>query len=152
MRFTAAAFVPSARILLITVWAGSIWTIGYQVTPVLFATLSDRALAGTIAGSMFRVGAYVSLACAALLLALLWIDRTWSARRPALRLVAAMLACVLIGYFGLQPAMAALREAAGPSGIMDGATRMQFGILHGVSSLIYLVQSLLAAVLVLKAR
>jgi hypothetical protein len=48
--------------------------------------------------------------------------------------------------------MAALREAAGPSGVMEAATRTQFGILHGVASLIYLFQSVLALVLVLKVR
>ncbi len=150
MKLTAAALLPRARVLLVTIWAGSVWSLGYLVAPVLFATLADRALAGSIAGSMFRVGAYVSLACAGLLLTLLWIDRTWSSRRSALRLVAAMLGCVLIGYFGLQPAMAALREAAGPGGVMEGATRMHFGILHGLSSLIYLVQSVLAVALVMK--
>jgi hypothetical protein len=35
---------------------------------------------------------------------------------------------------------------------MDGPSRTQFGILHGVSSLIYLVQSGLAVVLVFKSR
>lgn len=150
MQFNAAAIVPRARVLLVTVWAGSIWAIGYLVAPMLFATLADRVLAGTIAGSLFRAGAYLSLCCAALLLALLWYDRTWPQRRSALRLVASMLVCVLIGYFGLQPWMAALREAAGPGGVMEGATRMQFGMLHGVSSLIYLVQSGLAVALVLK--
>lgn len=152
MQFNAAAIVARARVLLVTIWAGSIWTIGYLVAPMLFATLADRVLAGTIAGSLFRAGAYLSLCCAALLLALLWFDRTWSQRTAALRLVMAMLICVLIGYFGLQPWMAALREAAGPGGVMEGATRMQFGMLHGVSSLIYLVQSGLAVALVLKTR
>lgn len=152
MRFNAAAIMPRARVLLVTVWAGSIWSIGYLVAPMLFAMLADRVLAGTIAGTMFRAGAYLSLCCGALLLTLLWTDRTWSQRRTALRLVVAMLVCVLIGYFGLQPWMAALREAAGPGGVMEGATRMQFGLLHGLSSLFYLVQSLLAVVLVLKSR
>jgi hypothetical protein len=155
MRFNAAAVVPklsTQRVFLVTVWAGSIWTLGYLVAPMLFATLADRALAGTIAGSFFRAGAYLSLVCGGLLLMLLWADRAWSQRRIALRLVAAMLVCVLIGYFGLQPMMAALREAAGPRGVMEGSTRMQFGILHGVSSLIYLVQSVLAVVLVLNSQ
>ena len=156
MRLIAAAVMPRARAVLInvlvTVWAGSIWTLGYLVAPMLFATLADRVLAGSIAGSMFRAGAMLSLVCGGLLLILLWADRSWAQRRTALRLVAAMLACVLIGYFGLQPWMAALREAAGPGGVMQGATRMQFGILHGVSSLFYLVQSMLAVALVLKTK
>ena len=145
-------WLSTVRILLVTIWAGSIWTIGYLAAPLLFATLSDRVLAGTIAGSLFRAGAILSLVCGLGLLTLLWRDRTLVSRSTALRLVLAMLACVLLGYFGLQPLMAALREAAGPSGVMAGSTRTQFGILHGVSSFIYLLQSGLAVVLVLKTR
>ncbi len=150
MRLTAAALLPRARVLLVTIWAGSIWSLGYLVAPVLFATLSDRVLAGTIAGSMFRAGAYVSLVCAFLLLALLWLDRSFQQRRTALYLAAAMLACVLFGYFGLQPFMAALKESAALSGgVMDEAARARFGLLHGVASVIYLLQSVLAGWLVL---
>ncbi len=145
-------WLPAARVLLVTIWAGSIWSIGYLAAPLLFVTLSDRVLAGTIAGTLFRAEAILSLVCAGALLLLLWRDRTLVSRRTALRLVLAMLACVLVGYFGLQPLMAALREAAGPGGVMAGSTRTQFGILHGVSSFIYLLQSGLAVALVLKTR
>lgn len=139
-----------ARVLLVTIWAGSIWTLGYLVAPVLFSTLADRALAGTIAGSMFRAGAWVSMVCALLLMALLWVDRSFQQRRTALYLVAAMLSCVLIAYFGLQPYMAALKESAVfTGGVMDEASRARFGLLHGVASLIYLLQSVLAGWLVL---
>lgn len=144
--------LSAASVLLVTIWVGSIWSIGYLVAPTLFATLSDRVLAGTIAGSLFRVGALVSLLCGGALLGLFWFDRNHPSRRTLLRLVAAMLICVLVVYVGLQPLMAALREAAGPGGVMDGPSRTQFGILHGVSSLIYLVQSGLAVVLVFKSR
>ncbi|MEG2963340.1 MAG: DUF4149 domain-containing protein, partial [Janthinobacterium sp.] len=30
------------RILVATLWAGSLWTIGFIVAPTLFGTLSDR--------------------------------------------------------------------------------------------------------------
>jgi hypothetical protein len=144
--------LPFARVLLVTVWAGSIWCIGYLVAPILFTTLSDRVLAGTIAGSMFRAGALLSLVCGSLLLTVLWFDRSGPSRQTALRLAAAMLLCTLMGYFGLQPMMAALREAAGPGGVMAGTSREQFAMLHGASSLIYLLQSGLAVALVFKAR
>jgi hypothetical protein len=48
----------------------------------------------------------------------------------------------------VQPLMAALREAAGPGGVMRSEARGRFGILHGVSSAIYLLQSGLAVWLV----
>ena len=63
-----------------------------------------------------------------------------------------MLACTVIGYFGLHPFMAALKEAAGPGGVMVSDARAQFGILHGISSAFYFVQSLLGVALVLTVR
>ena len=144
--------LPAARLLVTTLWAGSLWTVGYLVAPVLFSTLSDRVLAGSIAGSIFRIEAWLSVGCGLVLLAMVAFDDASRERRNLLRLIVVMLLCVVVGYFGLQPWMAALREAAGPSGVLEGAARTQFGILHGVASLIYLFQSVLALVLVLKIR
>ena len=141
------------RILLVTIWAGSLWTVGYLVAPVLFASLPDRSMAGSIAGMLFRAQAWLSLACGLLLLLLLWLDKSWSAKRTSFMLVIAMLACVSIGYFALQPFMGEIRAAAGNNGgLMDEAMRSRFGMLHGVASVIYLLQSVLALVLVTKTR
>ncbi len=141
------------RILLVTLWAGSLWTVGYLAAPVLFASLPDRSLAGSIAGMLFRAQAWLSLACGLLLLLLLWLDKSWSSKRTSVILVIAMLACVSIGYFALQPFMAEIRAAAANNGgIMEPAMRSRFGMLHGVASVIYLLQSVLALVLVTKTR
>ena len=145
--------ISSARLLLATLWCGSLWTIGYLVAPTLFATLSDRVLAGTIAGSLFHIEAWLSVGAA---VALIGLDRvgprdTVRSRKRFL-LIIGMLACSLIGYFGLHPFMAALRESAGPGGVMASDARTQFGILHGVSSAMYLVQSLLGVALMLTLR
>lgn len=144
-----------ARLLIATLWAGSLWTVGYLVAPTLFATLADKVLAGTIAGRLFRIEAWLSLACAVALLVLVRPSsgpENAKIRRQLCWLVGGMLACTLIGYFSLQPFMSALRDAAGAAGVMDSEAKMQFGILHGVSSAFYLVQSLLAVALVLKVR
>lgn len=141
------------RVVVATLWAGSLWTIGYLVAPTLFATLSDRALAGSIAGSMFRNGAMLSAAFALLMLVLLKRAKAGLAprrRRLLLGIVLAMLACVLLNYFGIQPLIAAIREAAGPGGLDASPQRKLFGMLHGASMLVYLVQSVLAALLVWK--
>jgi hypothetical protein len=61
-----------------------------------------------------------------------------------------MLMCTLVSHFGLQPIMAGLREAAGPNGVMESSARGQFGMLHGVSMVIYMVQSVLAGLLIWK--
>lgn len=140
------------RLLISTAWVGITWGIGYVAAPTLFARLPDRALAGTIAGYLFRVEALVSVVAAVLLLALLWSARQMdaSARRRCLQLAGVMLACTLVGYYGLQPFMAELRAAAG--GIVTAEQSRQFGMLHGVSSLFYLLKSLAGAWLVLRLR
>jgi len=146
-------FLRLARTLLVTLWAGSLWTVGYLAAPLLFATLPDRMLAGTIAGSLFRAEAWLSLACGILLLAIFRSDTTLQSRTICTRIVIGMLICVVVGYFGLQPFMAEIRAAAAQAGgVMDDAMRMRFGVLHGVASVIYLLQSLAAIVLVLKVR
>jgi hypothetical protein len=148
-------FAARARLLLATLWVGSLWTIGYLVAPTLFMTLPDRVLAGSIAGSLFRIEAWVSVFCGIALIVLIAMAKNepgGTRRKTCLYLVFGILAGTLIGYFGLQPFMAALREAAGPGGVMDTNAKTQFGILHGLSSGIYLIQSLLGVALILKIR
>lgn len=144
------------RFLVATLWAGSLWTIGFIVAPTLFATLSDRVLAGNIAGSLFRAEAWLSIACAVVLLALLqWSPGALEPKRRRLlgALVLSMLVCALLSHFGISPLMAELKaQAQGSSGIMDEAMRSRFGMLHGVSTLIFAVQSLLAGVLIWKQQ
>src|SRR3972149_5657994 len=64
MRNLAAALQSIAA----TLWVGGMWVTGYVVAPVLFATLSDRTLAGLVAGRLFSLIAWVGMACAADLL------------------------------------------------------------------------------------
>ncbi|WP_367185288.1 DUF4149 domain-containing protein [Rugamonas sp.] len=140
-----------ARLLVTTAWAGSLWTVGMLVVPTLFRTLSDHVLVGTIAASLFDAQAWVGMACAVAMLALVgWGGDPARVRRTLLLIVLAMLACTVAFHFGLQPMMAQLRAAAGPAGVMESALRARFGLLHGVSMGIYLIQSLLAACLLFK--
>ncbi|HYC43482.1 MAG TPA: DUF4149 domain-containing protein [Noviherbaspirillum sp.] len=146
--------VARVRMLLVTLWVGSLWTIGYVVAPTLFATLADRVLAGFIAGKLFRIEAWLSVACAiALIVSFKWPveGRDTRARKHLLWIVSGMLACTLLGYFSLQPLMAALKESA-VGGVMDAAARSRFGLLHGVASVFYLIQSILGGFLVWKLR
>jgi hypothetical protein len=132
-------------------WVGSQLTIGYLVAPVLFASL-ERVVAGGIAAQLFRIEGIVGVVCGVLLLGLANV----LAKRGALGyrrlrwVVAVMLLCVLIGYFALQPFMNALRMEAMSAGmdVANSPYASRFGMLHGVSSLFYLVQSLLGAWLV----
>jgi hypothetical protein len=148
-------WITRGRVLIATLWVGSLWAIGYLAAPTLFTTLPDRALAGTIAGSLFRSESWLSGTCGVLLLILqsLQNERAVIDQRKELRLIATMLACTLIGYFALQPFMASLREvAAAAGGVMTPDAKLQFGILHGASMGIYLIESLLGVVLILKVQ
>ena len=141
-----------ARVLVGAVWAGSLWTVAYLVAPVLFKTL-DSVQAGAIAGSIFRVQGWLAIGCAALMLALLAASRGMDAKlRLGLRLVVvAMLACAAANLLVLQPMMAELKASA-QGGVLLGELKSRFGMLHGVSMLVHLVQSLLAVFLVVKNR
>lgn len=135
-----------AEALLITLWVGSLWAIGYLAVPILFATLDDRLLAGMLAGRMFTTVSYIGLACGGvlLLLGILRSSRIISDRRVLL--LALMMLMVALGEFLLQPAMAQLKA----QGLVEGSDAMaRFGMLHGVASLIYLVNSAAGLLLVL---
>jgi hypothetical protein len=139
----------------VTLWVGSMWAVGYLATPTLFAMLDDRTLAGNVAGQLFAVVAWIGMAVALYLLALI-VARTGRAvlRCKLFWVVAVMLVCVAVGYFGIQFEMAALKASAGSVDVMnsDSALRGQFATLHGVSSVIYLLQSVLGIGLVVGMR
>ncbi|AOK16274.1 hypothetical protein WT01_18880 [Burkholderia cepacia] len=137
--------------LLSAVWVGSLLTIGYAVAPVLFRTL-ERMTAGSVAAQLFRIEAILGVVCGVLLLALSnqQVRRGSSEYRRVRWVVAAMVVCVLVGYFALQPFMNALRVAAMDAGtdIANSPYASRFGMLHGVSSVFYLVESVLGLMLI----
>ena len=51
--------------------------------------------------------------------------------------------------FGIQPLLAQLKADALPREVMESVLRSRFATWHGVSSILYLVQSLLGLVLVI---
>jgi hypothetical protein len=141
------------RLLVAALWAGSLWTIGYVVAPTLFLSLHDNVQAGTIVGFLLRSEAWLAIACAIIVYLLVRFSTIEPAHKRTLILViVAMLACALVIFTGLQPAMAKLKEAAGAAGLAGTPQGRQFGILHGVSQLVYLVESVLAGVLLVKMR
>lgn len=137
--------------LLSAVWVGSLLTIGYAAAPVLFSLL-DRMTAGSVAAELFRIEAIVGVVCGVLLLALSnqLVRRGFDEYRRVRWIVSSMAGCVLIGYFALQPFMNAMRVAAMEAGVDVGHSTYarHFGMLHGVSSLFYLVESVLGLMLI----
>jgi hypothetical protein len=82
---------------------------------------------------LLRREAWISL-----LLSGLWLAWRWrgprAGRAADVALLAGVAACTLLGYFMLQPLMAAARAGHGPLG---------FGALHGFSLLFFAVKALL---------
>ncbi len=109
------------RVLLVLM-IGSLWSSGLIVAPTLFDLLTDRTLAGQLAGRIFSIETY--LAVAAAVFGLLLPGR---ARLIPVYAAAALLA---LNEWGLRPYMAQAR--------LNGASLgLSFGAWHGVSALLY---------------
>jgi hypothetical protein len=139
--------------LFATAWVGGLWAVGYLAVPVLFYAQPDRQLAGELAGQMFTLVGYLGMVCGTYLL----IERYGIYGLAALRqslfwVVAVMLLLTLTIQFGIQPVMADLKAQALPALVTQSQFAGQFRMLHGVSSIIYLIESLLGAFLVIKTR
>jgi len=139
--------------LVITAWVGSLWGIGYVAVPVLFQAQPDRMLAGMLAGKMFTLVAYLGMICACYLLVHgMNIFGRAAFRQTSFRIVILLLLLTIVMQFGIQPIMTSLKAQTLPADIMQSAFAGQFKMLHGISSLLYLAQSLLGGVLVLKTQ
>jgi hypothetical protein len=140
-------------LLVITLWVGALWAIGYLAAPVLFYALDDKQVSGMLAGKMFTLVAYVGIASGVYLL----IQRLARNGMLALKqlffwVVFLMLLLALISHFGIQPIIAQLKAKALPADVMSSVFASRFKTWHGVASIAYLVQSLLGVVLVQKAN
>lgn len=142
-------FAEALQSIAATLWVGAMWGIGYIVAPLLFSRLGDRALAGLIAGKLFSLIAWVGIACAIYLLLFRMVRFGGGVfKQGVFWIVLLMLALVCAGEFGVQPIMAALKEEALPKQVMESVLRDRFAAWHGVSSVLYIIQSLLGAGLV----
>lgn len=131
-------------LIAITLWVGGLWAIGYMTAPVLFASLGDRQLAGMVAGKLFALIGWIGLGSAAWLMVFL-VSR-WGGlvfKRAVFWLVVLMALLTAASQFGIQPLMAQLKVDALPREVMESVLRDRFAAWHGISSILYLVQSLL---------
>ncbi len=136
-----------------TLWVGGMWMLGYVVVPALFKLLPDRQLAGRVAGELFTSLAYLGIGCALYLLIYQLRQHGRAALQRALfRVTLTMLLLVLIGQFVLQPILGGLKAQALPLDVMQSALASQFKTWHAVSGVLYLIQSLLGAALVIAAK
>lgn len=137
-----SSLYPALERILLTLWVGGLWVSGFIVAPLLFALLEERALAGTLAGTLFSVMSYLGLCCASALLAIHWLrnrPHRFTGWRPVT--LAAMLLLVLTGEFVLAPMIAQLRAG----GLTESA---RFGQLHGLASVLFVINCVLGLILV----
>ena len=130
--------------LLTVLWIGGMWTIGVIAAPLLFAGL-DKATAGMVAGKLFHAIGWIGIV-AGVYLAIWWI---WQEGMRGFQsgkfwLVMGMLFCTLINQFAIFPMIASLKPAVSTAaeGVFGGGLAQW----HTVSSLIYLVQSVLGII------
>jgi hypothetical protein len=131
--------LPFASSLLVTVWAGSLWTVCLIAAPAAFATLPERRLAGLVVARLFNVETWLGVVMAALLIAVLAARKHLS--KSVLSIILLTAATPLISQLVVVPLMNQARAAN------DMA---QFGRLHGVSAVLFFTACLSALALVWK--
>lgn len=142
-------FFEALYLITIALWVGGLWAIGYIAAPVLFASLGDRQLAGVVAGKLFALVGWMGLGCAAYLLVFVLIRSGVGVFKSAIFwLVLLMGLLTAASQFGIQPLMAQLKADALPREVMESVLRDRFTAWHGISSILYLLQSLLGLWLV----
>lgn len=140
--------VDRASRLLPGLWLGLLLCVAGLATPAPFALLA-QADAGRVVGRMLAQEAYTSLALG---VAVLILERLAARRAVAagqgsqfstgMVLGLGALFCTVLGYFALQPLMAAAKAGQG---------LLSFGQLHALSSVFYAVKLMLVAALAWRA-
>ena len=136
-------------------WVGSFIAVGFLVVPVLFSTLDDRQVAGMVAASLFRTTAYIGVALSAFLMVMAnyLVRQGYQHYRLIRWILLGMLACTIVAAFIIIPWMNFLRDQALYAGlsVRESTNAMLFGRLHGVSSILFMIQSVLGLLLVWRA-
>lgn len=134
-------YLISEKILL-TIWVGGMWTIGYIVAPVLFQML-DKPVAGNVAGQLFTIISYIGLFSSVALIINIIMNQGFNTKHWQLLMLAGMFIVIVIGQFVLQPMMVDLKAAG-----ISVENKSEFGRLHGMASVLFLINSLAGLTLV----
>ena len=101
-----------------------------------------------LAGNMFSWMAYVGIVCAVYILSCKIYQDRWAAlNQNSFILASSMLLLVLIGQFGFQTMMAEMKVHVAPLDVMSSPLAAQFKTMHGLASILYLLQSILGILL-----
>lgn len=137
----------SGERLLLTLWIGSLWSIGYLAVPMAFANL-ELTIAGDYAGKLFYAVNILSLisACILLISRLFVFGVTTFHRYWRSWLILVMLVMSVVFLLFIQPDMASIK-------LLDWRTdpilTERFNMLHKLSESMYMLMSLLGLMLVL---
>ena len=138
--------------LLSGLWVGCLLTIGFLVVPTLFSSLGDRQVAGMVAANLFKSTAYISVLTSIVLMVLAnyFVRVGKSQYRIDRWILLGMLACAIAAAFIIIPWMNSLRDQALYLGlsVRESTHAVLFSRLHGISSAIYMLQTMLGIVLV----
>lgn len=125
---------------------------GYVVTPILFDKAGSAEMAGMLAGQLFHV-ANSGLLLLALAIAFFWFRMastgiTIGKLRCLLLLAVALM--VVANEFALTPILAELKQQIGVISNVpeDDPRRQSFGLWHGAASVLHLLTTLCAGLLV----
>ncbi len=136
-------------------WVGSFIAVGFLVVPVLFSSLGDRQVAGMVAASLFKTTAYIGVALSGFLMVMAnYLVRHGNQHYRLIRwILLGMLACTIGAAFIIIPWMNSLRDQALYAGlsVRESTNAVLFGRLHGVSSILFMIQSALGLLLVWRA-
>ncbi len=138
--------IHAAERVLLTLWVGSLWGVGYVAAPLLFTHLDDPAAAGHAAGAMFHTVAWIGIVCGTVLAVAQWRHKI----RPVaahwrLWLVVAMVLLTFLGEFVIRPPMA---EFVPPLDGTDPAADAAFYGMYRFAESLYFLNSVIALVLV----
>ena len=131
--------------LLLTLWVGTIWAIGYIAVPAAFVHFDDNVIAGAYAGRLFTLVNYIGIACGSVLLLRYLLSGSGVLKQWRFAVTLGMLLLTLLLQFYFQAEMAAIKTVEWRT---DPALSAQFDWLHQMSTAVYLVISVLGLALV----
>lgn len=122
--------------LTLTLWVGGLWVMGWVMVPLLFASPNPTT---PVPQSLCPPSCLLWLVMGRLRPTL-----PAAQHRQSRRVVWGMLACTLVNHFGVTPVIAWLKAQAAQGQLDSVVWGGSFSVWHGVSSSIFLLQSLLA--------
>lgn len=135
--------------LLLTMWVGALWSIGYLAVPLAFVNI-EATIAATYAGKLFFAVNVIGLVSGTLLLCgKLILMRSKALQFWRFWLLVGMILITLLLSTYLQPEMAAIKLVE--NWRMDNELTQQFERLHTLSRNFYLMLSIAGLLLVLSS-